>query len=89
MHEIEIRVRGEIARDWSDSLEGMSINYNKRGETILTGPVRDQAALRGVLDMLADLGLELLSVTTTNDKQTRQSRASRKGDSVEQGANSS
>ena len=88
MHEVEIRVRGEIARDWSDSLEGMRIDYAKRGETILTGPVRDQAALRGVLDMLADLGLELLSVTTTNDKQD-QAVARQQGDSVEQGANSS
>jgi hypothetical protein len=34
----------------------------ERGETVLSGPVVDQAALHGLLNKVRDLGLVLLSV---------------------------
>ena len=62
MQRFEIRVKGQIDQNWSDWLENLKITHTAQGETVLTGPVRDQAALRGLLDRLADLGLELISV---------------------------
>jgi hypothetical protein len=62
MQQFEIRVKGQIDRSWSARLEGLTITHTGQGETVLTGPVRDQAALHGLLDRLAGLGLELISV---------------------------
>ena len=64
MEKIEIRIRGQIDRNWSGWFGGLRINHTPRGETVLTGPIRDQAELRGVLFRLADLGLELISLNT-------------------------
>jgi hypothetical protein len=70
MEQVRIRVRGHLAADWSDSLADLSIAHTKDGETILSGSVRDQAALRGVLDRLADLGVDLISLSTKSDQQS-------------------
>jgi hypothetical protein len=64
MQQIEIRVKGQIDRNWSGRLGGLTINHTGGGETLLTGSVRDQAALHGLLDRLADLGLQLISVAS-------------------------
>jgi hypothetical protein len=64
MRTVEIRVQGCIDASWSTWLAGLSISHNESGETILTGKVQDQAALYGVLGMLRDLGLPLLSVAS-------------------------
>lgn len=63
MQQIEIRVRGQIDPDWSDWFGGFIVTHTKKGETVLTGSIRDQAALCGLLNRLADLGLELIAVT--------------------------
>ena len=63
MQKIEIRIKGHIDRDWSDWMGGLIITHTGR-ETVLTGSVRDQAALYGLLSRLADLGLQLNSVTS-------------------------
>lgn len=63
MRTVEIRVKGCIEDNWSAWFAGLSITHTDQGETILTGKVVDQAALYGVLSMLRDLGLPLLSVT--------------------------
>jgi hypothetical protein len=65
MQQIEIRVKGQIDRDWSDWIGGLVITHPAKGETLLTGSVRDQAALYGLLSRLADLGLQLNSVTSS------------------------
>jgi hypothetical protein len=62
MQKFEIRVKGLLDHSWSARLEGLTITHTEQGETVLTGPVRDQAALHGLLDRLAGLGLELISV---------------------------
>ncbi len=64
MHTVEIRVKGRIDEDWSAWFAGLSMTCTGEGETILSGVVVDQAALYGVLTMLRDLGLHLLSVVS-------------------------
>jgi len=66
MQEVEIWVRGQINTNWSDYFGGLAVFHTPHGETVLTGPVADQAELRGILTRLADLGLELISVSTTH-----------------------
>ncbi|MBK9711323.1 MAG: hypothetical protein IPO81_08340 [Kouleothrix sp.] len=59
----QIRVRGAIDPHWSDWFDGLAIAYDAGGDTLLSGPLADQAALYGVLHRIRDLGLVLLAVT--------------------------
>jgi hypothetical protein len=65
MEWIEIRVKGQLDRNWSDWFGGMAITHTIQGETVLAGPIRDQAELRGVLCRLSDIGLTLVSLDTS------------------------
>ncbi len=58
----EIRIKGHLDSHWSEWFDGLAITYGDRGETILSGPVPDQAALHGLLNKIRDLGPPLLSV---------------------------
>ena len=58
----EIVVKGQLDTDWSGWFEGLTITNNDQGETIISGPIRDQAALHGLLARVRDLGLFLISV---------------------------
>ena len=62
MQNVEIRVRGQINRNWADWVGGMSIAHIKSGETVMVGNIRDQAMLRGLINRITDLGIELISV---------------------------
>jgi hypothetical protein len=64
VQQFEIRVKGQIDSSWSDWLGGLTLSYSPGGETILTGTVRDQSALHGVLNSLLGLGLQLISVNS-------------------------
>jgi cell division FtsZ-interacting protein ZapD len=55
-------VRGVLDRHWSSWFEGLEISSDEPGQTLITGPVVDQAALHGLLAKVRDLGLPLLSV---------------------------
>ena len=57
----EIRVEGVLDQRWTSWFEGLHIN-NDRSQTVISGPVADQAALRGLLDRVCDLGLVVISV---------------------------
>ncbi len=57
-----IRVRGHLDDRWSEWFEGLAIQRQEDGTTVLVGPVVDQAALHGVIVRIRDLGLPLLSV---------------------------
>jgi hypothetical protein len=59
----QIRVTGHLGREWTDWFAGLTITLEENGETLLTGPVSDQAALHGLLRKVRDLGLPLLTVT--------------------------
>jgi hypothetical protein len=58
-----IVVKGHLDPEWSDWFEGLTMTLADNGETILTGPIVDQAALHGLLIKIRDLGLPLLSLT--------------------------
>ena len=58
----QIRVKGNLDLKWSDWFDGFNIAPQEDDETVLSGPVVDQAALHGLLAKIADLGLPLLSV---------------------------
>ncbi|MBK8934229.1 MAG: hypothetical protein IPM76_18315 [Chloroflexi bacterium] len=57
----EIRLQGHLGEEWTSWFEGMAITLTEDGDTVLTGPVVDQAALHGILKV-RDLGLTLISV---------------------------
>lgn len=58
----QIRVRGHLGAQWKEWFEGLEIRPDESGETLLTGPVADQAALHGLLRRIRDTGLTLVSV---------------------------
>jgi hypothetical protein len=58
----EIRLEGLLDPAWSDWLEGMKITPLENGESLLSGPVADQAALHGLLNRIRDLNLKLVLV---------------------------
>ena len=58
----EIRLQGHLDQRWAGRFDGLRITLQANGETLLTGPLVDQAALHGVLRRIRDLGLPLLSV---------------------------
>jgi hypothetical protein len=58
----QIRIKGHLGRDWTDWFGGFTLTLEDNGETLLTGPVVDQAALYGVLKKVRDVGMPLLSV---------------------------
>jgi hypothetical protein len=58
----EIRVKGHIGDSWSSWFEGMTIRHEAGGETVLSGPLADEAALHGVLARIRDLGLPLVEM---------------------------
>jgi hypothetical protein len=62
MQKIEIKVKGQITAGWSQWFDGLAIQVSDRDETIISGEIRDQAALYGIIARLRDLGLRLVSV---------------------------
>jgi hypothetical protein len=58
----QIRIKGHLGCEWTDWFEGLTITLEDNGETLLTGPVIDQAALHGLLRKVRDLGMFLVSV---------------------------
>lgn len=60
----EIRVEGQLDPLWADWFDGLALtNLVKEGQAVLHGPIRDQAALHGVLTRIRDLNLTIISIT--------------------------
>jgi hypothetical protein len=58
----QIRIEGHLDQHWTDWFDGLTITLESNGDTLLTGPVVDQAALHGLLKKVRDLGMPLISV---------------------------
>jgi hypothetical protein len=58
----QIRIKGHLGPQWIDWFGGLTIRLEEGGDTLLTGPVVDQAALHGLLRIVRDLGVPLISV---------------------------
>jgi hypothetical protein len=87
----QIRIKGHLGRQWTDWFGGLTLTLEDNGETLLTGPVVDQAALHGVLRKVRDLGMPLLSVIRITPGQadgpdvneTHHYRSKKRGDTNE------
>jgi hypothetical protein len=55
-------VKGHLDTFWQAWFENLLITHERDGTTLLSGPIRDQAALYGILIKMCDLGLTLLSL---------------------------
>jgi hypothetical protein len=69
----EIRLKGHLDDRWAEWFEGLTITLEDDGNTLLIGPVVDQAALHGLLKIVRDLGMPLVSVSPVENGQTDQS----------------
>jgi hypothetical protein len=59
----EVRVRGKLSPSLANEFEQLALTASVEPvQTVLSGPVEDQAALHGVLRRIEALGLELLEV---------------------------
>ena len=72
----EIRVKGHLDQHWSAWFDGLAISYDAEENTVLRGPLIDEAALFGVLIKVRDLGVSLLGVNrvavdSSQDEQGR------------------
>jgi hypothetical protein len=65
----EIRLKGHLGARWATRFDGMTLTTHPDGITLIEGPVVDQAALHGLLTVLRDIGLPLLSVTRLESGQ--------------------
>ena len=64
MQQVEIRIEGHLDENWAEWLDGFTLSHSEQDETILTGKVKDQAALYGLITKLRDLGVKLISVNS-------------------------
>jgi len=64
----EIRIKGHLDMRWSEWFEGLTITLEDDGDTLLTGPVVDQAALHRLLRKVRDLGMTLVSVNLRKEQ---------------------
>jgi hypothetical protein len=74
----QIRIQGHLGRQWTDWFGGLTITLADNGDTLLTGPVVDQAALHGLLRKVRDLGLPLISVNRVEPGQADGSDSGRR-----------
>jgi hypothetical protein len=64
----QIRIKGHLGPEWSEWFGGLDISLDDNGDTLLIGPVVDQAALHGLLRKVRDLGMPLVSVSSAEEQ---------------------
>jgi hypothetical protein len=70
----QIRIEGHLSPQWTDWFEGLIITVEDNRDTLLTGPVVDQASLHGLLKKVRDLGMPLVSVIRVDSDQADEAR---------------
>ena len=65
----EIRIQGHLGDRWAASFGGLTFTLEENGDTLIVGPVIDQAALHGLLRKVRDLGMPLISVIRVRSGQ--------------------
>ena len=63
---VKIRVEGHLDKKWKDWFDGMEIKYEGEN-TILSGGIKDEASIHGILNMIRDLNLKLISVNPSKE----------------------
>ena len=71
----QIRLKGHLDSQWTDWFDSLTITLEEDGDTLLTGPVIDQAALHGLLKKVRDLGMPLVSVIPVQFNETHSYRS--------------
>ena len=62
--ETKITIQGHLDKKWKNRFEGMKISY-EGDNTILTGNLKDEAHMHGVLNIIRDLNIKLISINPT------------------------
>jgi hypothetical protein len=57
----QIKIEGILDEKWKTSFEGMQISY-QGNNTIISGNLKDEAHLHGILNQIRDLNLKLISI---------------------------
>ena len=65
-----IQVKGHLPEAWSEIMEYMEIICEPDGNTTISGPIRDQSELYGLISRLQNLGLTLISINQTITAQS-------------------
>jgi len=66
----QIRIEGHLDAQWTDWFSGLTVAQGKSGDTLLIGPIADQAALFGLLKKVRDLGMPLVSVNRVESSKS-------------------
>ena len=74
----QIRLKGHLDRQWIHWFEGLTITLEEDGNTLLAGPLTDQAALHGLIKKVRDLGMPLVSVGQVQFNETHPYRSKRR-----------
>jgi hypothetical protein len=69
--EYEIRLEGYLDTQWSQWFGRLVIHHCAHNETILTGPIADQAALHGILAKIRDIGIPILAFKQLQESDTQ------------------
>ena len=69
----QIRIKGHLSSQWEDWFDGLTVTLEDNGDTLLTGPVVDQAEMYSLLKKVRDLGMPLLSVNCVEHDQSEES----------------
>ena len=75
----EIRLKGHLDERRAQQFEGLTLTLLPNGETLLAGPVVDQAALHGILARIRDMGVHLMGVSVVREDEFKKS-VDEKGD---------
>jgi hypothetical protein len=66
-----IRVAGQLDPGWADWFDGFTVAPQPNGDTLITGRVRDQAELNGLLNRLFSLNLIVIDVSPDDPERLR------------------